>query len=537
MIQVSQIHLTPEQNEEFLKKKIAKILCVKVNEIVDYKIVKKSIDARKKPDIFFTYTVQCNLSCDENKVLDRNIRGVSIVHNQSYVFPKLGNQKMRHNPIVIGMGPAGLFCAYFLAKYGYKPIVLERGNDVDQRLNDVEEFWKSGQLNEESNVQFGEGGAGTFSDGKLNTLVNDKCGRNLEVLKIFVECGAPENILYDGKPHIGTEVLRTVVKNMRLKIIEWGGQVYFQHKVIGFQKEGQKLNQIMVEHKDQISFWPCEIAIWAIGHSARDTFQILYEHQVPMEAKPFSVGFRVQHEQSTINEAQYGEKQSDFLPPATYKLAAKTSSGRNIYSFCMCPGGYVVDASSEKRRLVVNGMSYSSREGVHANSAIVMSVSCEDFHSNHPLAGVYYQRKLEERAYLAGGGKIPCAYYGDFKSLVTGNIAKGNLNKKPQICGRYCFADLTNILSDELNHTFIEGMELFHKVIPEFNLDDTILSGVESRTSSPVRILRDDSFQSLDIYGMYPCGEGAGYAGGIVSAAMDGMKVAEKIGSIFKNLT
>lgn len=540
MIKINQIRLRPGHTEQQLYAKAAQILKIEKKEIRKLHIIKQSIDARKKPDIWYSYVVE--VEADKEEVLVKRAKNpqVTISHPVQYVFPGEkenpeggGRQRMKHRPVVIGAGPAGLFCSYFLALHGYKPVLLERGKDVDARQADVEHFWSTGELNTESNVQFGEGGAGTFSDGKLNTLIKDKDGKGRKVLELFAECGAPGNILYENKPHIGTDILRNVVKTMREKIIALGGEVRFESQVTDIRTESGQLTALEINHGELL---PCQAAVLAIGHSARNTFQMLYERAVPMEAKSFAVGFRVEHPQELINKSQYGETEHLHLPAAAYKVTAQTSYGRGVYSFCMCPGGYVVNASSEQGKLAVNGMSYSGRDGKNANSAIIVSVTPEDFGSSHPLAGIAFQQKLEEKAYRAGNGKVPVQTYGDFVYRVCHKKADINATKQdavqeqfhPDIKGQYTFADLSEILPDECNLALIEGMEQFDRVIPGFAMPQTFLSGVESRTSSPVRITRDETGQS-EIKGLYPCGEGAGYAGGITSAAMDGIGAAEKI--------
>lgn len=548
MIRVTQIKVPPEAGREILKKKAAKLLGIKESDIKKLYIVKQSIDARKKPEIFYSYTVDLELSLkaglSQEKIIKRCKNGQAVIANDvPYVFPV--GRPLKSRPVIVGMGPAGLFCGYFLAKYGYRPILLERGKDVEARTADVQAFWQTGKLNPSSNVQFGEGGAGTFSDGKLNTLIKDKDGRGREVLKIFVEHGAPEHILYDAKPHIGTDVLRKVVKSMREKILEFGGQVHFETKMLKllFHEETENskkhIKGVQVEEKGRIYEIPCEQVILAIGHSARDTFETLYKQKVPMEAKAFAVGMRVEHPQTMINESQYARTEAGALGAAPYKVAAKTGTGRGVYSFCMCPGGYVVNASSEEGRLAVNGMSYSDRGSANANSAIIVAVTPKDYGEDHPLAGVYFQRKLEQKAYDLGQGQIPVQRYGVFKACVEQGLSEEGLAEEertvvvekgfePCTKGAYRYADLTKILPAECNRAFVEGMEQFGRMIQGFNRPDALLLGVESRTSSPVRIHRDEHLQSL-IRGLFPCGEGAGYAGGITSAAMDGIRIAEEI--------
>ena len=526
MIRVSQIKVYYTSAPDMVFEKTAKALKIKPNQIQKLHIVKRSIDARKKPDIWYVYMVDVLVEKEE-EVLKRAKNPNAILYNEKeYSFPRSGNMPLNHRPVIVGTGPAGLFCGYFLAKAGYKPILLEQGKCVQERMEDVLKFWETGELNPNSNVQFGEGGAGTFSDGKLNTLIKDKDGKGKAVLKIFVECGAKEDILFDNKPHIGTDVLVSVVTNLRQKIIELGGEVRFSSKMtdISFDQTGAVQN-ITINEKEIL---PCQVLVLAIGHSARDTFHMLYEKNIPMLAKSFAVGFRVQHPQEMINKSQYGEADMTYLDAAAYKVTAQTSVNRGVYSFCMCPGGYVVNASSEKGHMTVNGMSYSKRDGQVANSAIIVSVSPDDFESKHPLAGLWFQKKLEQKAYEAGNGAVPIQSYGAFKNRVNGLSVSEEFTFKPAIKGAYIKADLTSILPQECNKAFVEGMEQFGKMIHGFNREDTILAGVESRTSSPIRIPRETDCQS-SITGLYPCGEGAGYAGGITSAAMDGILVAEKI--------
>lgn len=544
MLRVNQIKVYPDANLAHIRKKTASVLGIKSDDIQKLEIKKVSIDARKKPEIFYSYTVDVELKKElyskEDKLIKRcKTNQITKVEDKPYCFPNKGNKHLQKRPIIVGMGPAGLFCAYFLAKYGYQPILIERGKDVDTRTADVKYFWETGKLNTESNVQFGEGGAGTFSDGKLNTLIKDKDGRNHEVLRTFVCHGAPEKILYDYKPHIGTDILTEVVKNMREEIINSGGDVLFETKLQKLCIQDNCIKGVEVaDSKGDIRRLETELLVLAIGHSARDTFETLYEQKVPMEAKSFAVGFRVEHPQSMINEAMYGNADAGILGAAPYKVTAKTTVNRGVYSFCMCPGGYVVNASSEENRLAVNGMSYSDRGSVNANSAIIVSVTPEDYGSDHPLAGISFQRKLEEKAYIAGKGKIPVQYYGEFKDIIEQVIHKEHISSKYEPCtkGTYSFSDLSDILPTECNQAFIEGMESFASQIKGFNRPDALMLGVESRTSSPVRILRGDNLQS-SIKGLYPCGEGAGYAGGITSAAMDGIRVAEEIAKEYKSIS
>lgn len=543
MLRISQLKCQPGHTVEQLKQKAIQLLRIKEEELQQFTIIRQSIDARKKPDIFYSYTVDVQVKQEEKVYKKMKGKSVVKIEAEPYTFPTLGNKKLIHRPVVIGTGPAGLFCGYYLALHGYRPILLEQGADVDTRVKEVEAFWKGEPLQPDSNVQFGEGGAGTFSDGKLNTLVKDKDGRCKEVLNTFVTFGAKDSILYESKPHLGTDVLCGVVKQIREALIRLGGEVRFGSKVTDLRMQNGQITGVEVNHQEII---PSNITVLAIGHSARETFAMLYEKAIPMEAKSFAVGLRVEHPQSMINKSQYGMEDPQELGAAPYKVTAKTSSKRGVYSFCMCPGGYVVNASSEPGKLAVNGMSYSARDGKNANSAVIVAVTPQDFGSEHPLAGIAFQRKLEEKAYALGSGKIPVQHYGVFRQCVeTGKTQeelfkmKYNINMKeifPQNKGGCVFADVSQILPRECNVALVEGMEQFGRKIAGFNREDTILSGVESRTSSPVRILRGEDGQSA-VKGLYPCGEGAGYAGGITSAAMDGLRMAELIAAEYQPLS
>lgn len=534
MLRLNQIELSIRHNQEQLFQKVAEFLKVPRTDILSVDILRRSIDARKKPEIFYSYTLDVAVRQEEAVV--KRFRGrehlVSRSRTAPYVFPKSGRQPLSYPPVVVGMGPAGMFCGYFLALYGYRPILLERGKAVEERQKDVEEFWETGRLNPSSNVLFGEGGAGAFSDGKLNTLVKDREGRNGAVLETLVRFGAKDSIRYEAKPHIGTDALCRIVARMRREILRLGGTVRFESCVTGLETKDGKLKALVVNGGERIL---CRQAVLACGHSARDVFRLLLEKGVGMEAKPFAVGLRVEHPQEMINKSQYGMARPGSLGAASYKVTAKASDGRGVYSFCMCPGGYVVNASSEEGYLSVNGMSYSGRSGRNANSAIVVTVTPKDFGSDHPLSGVAFQRRLEKKAYELGQGRIPLQRYGDFQSRTAGKAEGGAQAQEgclPQCKGAFVWADVSQILPPEINRAIVEGMEAFGRQIPGFDRPDAILSGVESRTSSPVRILRDESLQS-ELRGLYPCGEGAGYAGGIASAAMDGMRAAEAIAGVY----
>ncbi|MBD5482919.1 MAG: FAD-dependent oxidoreductase [Lachnospiraceae bacterium] len=532
-------------DEALLMKKAAAILHVPPKAIQALFIRRRSIDARKKPQIFYIFSVDVVLSeFAEEQVLSKG-RNADCQKSPwvAYEFPKEGRKEMQGRPVIVGMGPAGLFCAYELALHGYRPILLERGKCVEERTEDVARFWREGVLLPESNVQFGEGGAGAFSDGKLNTLIKDKDGRCTEVLGILCAHGAKKEICYDHKPHIGTDALCEVVRNMRKTIAAHGGEIRFETRLSGLRIENGKVTGVSAVCDGQECDIACGSVVLAIGHSARDTVQMLYDSGIEMEAKPFAVGLRVEHPQALIDQSQYGKTEAGILGAAAYKLTAQTKSGRGVYTFCMCPGGYVVNASSEPDILAVNGMSYSGRDGSNANSAVIVTVTPEDYGDTHPLSGIAFQRDLERRAYEIGKGSIPVQRYGDFKAEVlaqavqsekdTGNIS-AFASFEPCIKGRYTYANVSAILPRELSEAFVEGMEAFGRKIPHYNDARTLLEGVESRTSSPVRILRNEELVCRTADNLYPCGEGAGYAGGIMSAAMDGVRVAEAIAEKYR---
>ena len=524
MIRIRQIKVPVENdNLQELRKKICQKVKCQDKDIIDVKISKKSLDARFKPNIFYIYEVDIKVS-NEDIILTKNSsnKDISETPDETYKTPKKGNIKLNKRPIIVGSGPAGLFSAYLLAEEGYKPLIIERGEPVDKRVKTVEHFWNTGELKENSNVQFGEGGAGTFSDGKLNTLVKDKDYRMKKVFEIFVECGASPDILYTHNPHIGTDILRNVVKNMRNKIISLGGTFLYNTCLTNLIIENNQIKGIEINNKEIID---TGVIVLAIGHSARDTFQMLQDNNITLEPKPFAIGLRIQHPQELINTNQYGKNYNKNLPQASYKLTYKTKEGRGVYSFCMCPGGYVVNSSSEKGRLAINGMSYNDRNSVNANSAIVVTVTPDDY-GNNSLDGMNYQRKLEELTYKLGNGKIPVQLLKDFHNNVETSYL-GNVS--PIFKGDYKLSNLNNILPRFISNSIKEALPNFDKKIKGFNQDDALLAGLESRTSSPVRIPRNDNLESIDIKGLYPCGEGAGYAGGITTSAMDGLKVAEVI--------
>lgn len=525
MIRINQIKLPIEHDKNALLGKIAKSLKITKEQVKDYEIVKKSIDARKKPELFYVYSVNVTVEKEDHILKHLHDRNIAKVAQKEYHIPKIdcqNTQETKSRPVIVGAGPAGLFCAYELVLAGLQPLVIERGKRVEERTRDVLKFWETGVLDPSSNVQFGEGGAGTFSDGKLNTLVKDSMGRNRFVLETFVAFGAPEKILYENKPHIGTDILSTVIANMRNFMIEHGAEFRFETCVTDFRFENNCLCGLELNHAEWIDVTTC---VLAIGHSARDTFEVLNRHALNMSAKSFAVGFRVEHPQEMINKAQYGELYYDKLSAAPYKVTANLENGRGVYSFCMCPGGYVVNASSVEGHLAVNGMSYSDRNSKNANSAIIVSVTPDDFPGEGPLSGVAFQMELEKKAYERCNGKIPQQLFGDYcKNQASTSYGAFSSETK----GERAFCNLRGLLTEEMEASFIEGMHHFSKAIAGFDREDAILSGVESRTSSPVRITRDETFMA-NYKGIYPCGEGAGYAGGITSAAMDGLKVAEAI--------
>ena len=508
-IKISILH----DSKEELENKISKLLKTKVKI---NKILKKSIDARDKNNILYVYELDIEVS-NETKYLNRN--NIIKTPNEEYVLPNTNLDK-NIRPIIIGSGPAGLFSAYLLVELGYKPIIYEQGEEIDNRVKSIEEFWNNNKLNVTSNIQFGEGGAGTFSDGKLNTLVKDKNYRAKKVFEIFVENGAPEEIMYINKPHIGTDLLRSIIKNMRNKIISLGGEFHFNSKLTDIIIKNNEVKQIEINNKELID---CHILLLAIGHSARDTFYMLNDKKVDMKNKPFAVGLRVMHDRDFIDYSQYGEMKK-YLPTADYKLTYITKEGRGVYSFCMCPGGYVINSSSEDNHLVINGMSNHNRDSKSSNSAIVVTVNEKDYGANL-FDGLLYQRKMEAMAYEYLSGKIPIQSYRDFVDNKTNN----NPSKvSKEIKGSYSEANLNDIIPKYISSSIKEAMLNFDNKIKGFASSNPLFLGVETRTSSPIRIIRDDNGMS-NIKGIYPCGEGAGYAGGITSAAIDGLKQAENV--------
>lgn len=498
--------------------KALKVAGIKESNVLERKLLRLSIDARHKEHIHKIFTVGLLV-----KNYAKSRKNVTVMDKEpKYIFKATGTNKLNRRPVVVGFGPAGMFCSYMLAKYGFQPIIIERGSKIEKRIEKIEKFWNDGILDTECNVQFGEGGAGTFSDGKLNTGIKDKENRIQFVLETFVKFGAKENILYDAKPHIGTDILAEVVKNMRNDIESMGGTFLFDTALTEIILTDNQLKQLVLSDGSIID---TDICVLAIGHSARDTFSMLYSKNIPMEQKPFAIGVRVEHLQADINKNLYGFF-DNRLGAAPYKLTYKAKNGRGVYSFCMCPGGYVVNASSEKEHLVVNGMSYNGRNSHNANSAIVVTITPKDFKSDHALAGVDLQREIEKRAFQIGKGSIPVQKFCDFKS----NKPSASFGKiKPEVKGKVTFADINRILPQYICDSIKEGMAYFGSVIKGFDDDDVLLSAVESRTSSPVRIIRNENDFQSEIQGLFPAGEGAGYAGGITSAAIDGMKIFEYI--------
>lgn len=529
MIKLSQIHVPVSHTEQDVVRACAKQLHVPESAVMKYEILKKSIDARKKENIGYSYAVAVCVEHEKNFIK----KGFEAYEPKEYRYCIEGTRELRHRPVIVGSGPAGLFCAYMLANAGFRPIVLERGPQMETRIREVNAFHEGGEVNPEANIQFGEGGAGTFSDGKLNTLVKDKDGKGRFVLKTFVSFGAPKEILYLNKPHIGTDVLRTVIVKLREEIIRLGGEFHFDTKVTSVRAENGTLRFVQTESCSLES----DICVLAIGHSSRDTIAKLYQDGIMMEPKAYAMGIRIQHAADFINRCQYGDA-ADLLPTADYKLTHTCRDGRGVYSFCMCPGGYVVNASSEPGRLAINGMSNHARDAANSNSAIVVTVTPDDYreamHSDSPLCGMDYQRKLEEAAYAAGKGNIPTQRYEDFRND-TATTTCGKI--RPVTKGAVRYTKLSECLPKYLADDILEGIEAFDRMMPGFADADALLSAIESRTSSPVRINRDEQLQSVSVKGLYPCGEGAGYAGGIMSAAMDGIRVFEAIIKEYKGIS
>lgn len=553
MIRISQLKLKVGHTREELFEEI--IHQAHGKRPVSWRIVRKSVDARKKPQLFYVYTIDAEFE-NEKKLLSAKKSKWTRSTVVKYRFPynkKNGSGASStevstiDRAVIVGMGPAGLFAALVLARAGFAPIVFERGDCVEKRSEIVEHFFESGELDEESNVQFGEGGAGTFSDGKLNTLVKDKFGRNHFVLKEFVKHGAPEEILYEAKPHIGTDILKDVVASIRKEIESLGGEVHFRTKVCDIlcekisgsvaereRAEAEKnllmqdkqLTGLILEKEGVQAEYPCRNVIFAIGHSARDTFLMLQNRNIAMEQKSFSVGARIEHSQEMINKRQYG-KAYKKLPAADYKMAVHLESGRGVYTFCMCPGGRVVASASEDGGVVTNGMSYFARDGKNANSALLVNVTPSDFKTDDPLAGMYFQREIEQRAFEVGGKNYnaPCQRVGDF----LGTESNSEYTVEPTYKPNVTWVNLDEVFPKFITDSMREGIVLMDNKLHGFADSGAVITGPETRSSSPVRIIRDKKTMQSNIKGLYPCGEGAGYAGGIMSAAVDGIKIAEMV--------
>ncbi len=525
MLRILNVNLCLDYENDDLINIASKRLDISKKYIDKVSIYKKSIDARRKKDIHFICSIDVVLSKSfkaYKKLISKNV-----IEVYPYVYKLPEHKKLGSTPVVVGFGPAGMFASLILSELGYDPIIIERGKGIDERTVDVNNFWKNSNLNTESNVQFGEGGAGTFSDGKLNTGIKDT--RIRKVLEEFVSCGAPEEILYSTKPHIGTDKLKTTVKNLRKKIISFGADIRFETKLEKIIIKDDKITSVIVRFKEQIYEIKTNILILAIGHSARDTFKMLYDNGICMEPKPFSVGARIEHLQEMINKSQFGQFYNHkSLGAADYKLSVHLKNKRGVYTFCMCPGGEVVAAASEKGGLVTNGMSEYKRDKLNANSALLVGVYPSDFKTNHPLAGIEFQRDLEKKAFLLGGSNYnaPVQLVGDF---LRGNPSKSVGTVEPSYKPGYNLCDISYCFPEFVLESLKQGITEIDKKLYGFASYDAVLTAVETRSSSPVRIIRDKKCESINLKGLYPCGEGAGYAGGIISAAVDGIKTAENI--------
>ena len=519
MIRLRDISLPPEHNAHQLTFEAARMLRVPNSKIKRLRLVRRSVDARKKPEVRIIYTVDVAVEGNEQKILKQSgCKRASPAPVCAYRVAKIRNVS-GNRPVVVGFGPAGMFAALVLAMAGLRPLVLERGEDAGTRHQKVQRFFETGQLDPKSNVQFGEGGAGTFSDGKLNTGVNNP--RIGWILEQFVKAGAREDILYDAKPHVGTDVLLTVVQNLRKRILELGGEVRFQTKAERLKLENGMLRGVVTDSGEEIS---CDHCILAIGHSARDTFRMLEQLGVPMEPKPFAMGVRIEQKQETINLAQYG-KENPALPPADYKLVEHLAE-ETVYTFCMCPGGYVVAAASEEGGVVTNGMSNADRDGENANAALLVTVKPEEFPYEGPLGGARWQEEIERKAYAVSGSyHAPAQTVGDF---LAGRPSTGPGKVLPTYRPGVHWCDLGDVLPQKLVRAMKEAIPRLDGKLRGFGNAEGVLTAPETRSSSPVRILRDENRES-PVRGLYPTGEGAGYAGGIMSAAIDGMMTAEKI--------
>jgi len=527
MIRLTEVKLPLGHPEGEIEAAILQRLGIPADDLTGYAVFKRGVDARKKRNILFTYTLDVELR-DEAAILERfkNDPHVSIAPDTTYCFVAQAPQNLSSRPVIIGMGPAGLFAGLLLAQMGFRPLILERGKAVRERTKDTFGLWRQGVLNPESNVQFGEGGAGTFSDGKLHSQIKDPRHLGRKVLAEFVKAGAPEEILYVGKPHIGTFRLVGMVEKMRETIQSLGGEIRFESRVDDIEITDRKVCGVVLASGERIA---TNHLVLAVGHSARDTFEMIHRRGVYIEAKPFSIGFRIEHPQSLIDRARYGGNAGNpLLGAADYKLVHHASNGRSVYSFCMCPGGTVVAAASEAGRVVTNGMSQYSRNERNANAGIVVGITPEDYPGD-PLAGMEFQRRWESRAFKLGGGNYcaPGQLVGDF---LAGRPSRNFGAVQPSYTPGVHLCDLSSALPDYAIAAIREALPAFAKQIKGFDLPDAVLTGVETRTSSPIRIKRhDDDLQSINTQGLYPAGEGAGYAGGILSAAVDGIRVAEAV--------
>lgn len=522
MIRLSNIKIGLDFDFNNIVYKVSRELNVKNSDILSCKISRKSIDARNKSNVYFVCSFDVEVKKEAKTPLCKDVEEIEEVKEW-----EVQKKKSNHRPIIVGSGPAGMFAGIVLAEAGLNPIIIERGSEVSKRKDDVEMFWKTGKLNGESNVQFGEGGAGTFSDGKLMSGIK-KDEFTTKVLKEFVKAGAPEEILYLAKPHIGTDNLAIVVEKIRKRIVSLGGEYRFNTKLEDLLISGGKIAAGIFRDKNSTYELETDNLILAIGHSARDTFEMIYEKGLAVEQKAFSVGVRIEHQQKLINKSQYGKfSENQLLGAAEYKMAVHLPNERSCYTFCMCPGGEVVAAASEEGRVVTNGMSHFARNKENANSAILVGVTPSDFGSSHPLAGMHFQRKIEEDAYKAGGANYsaPAQLVGDFlKDKSSTKIGDVNPSYRPGVF----LTNMGEVLPKYVVDTMRTALVEMDKKIRGFASYDAVLTGVETRSSSPIKIIRDETLQS-NIKGLYPCGEGAGYAGGILSAAVDGIKVAKMI--------
>lgn len=523
MILVRNLKLSPGETQNKLKNLAAKKLRVAPDEVKSITVIKRSLDARKKDDIKYVYAVAAEVSGNEEKIIARaKSPDVTVYEPVQYEIPHVGERLKR--PLIVGFGPAGMFAALVLSKAGMRPIVIERGQDALTRKEKVDRFHSTGELDTECNIQFGEGGAGTFSDGKLNTGTHDK--RLSWMLREFASHGAPESVTYDAKPHIGTDILINVVQNIRREVVALGGEVRFGTKLERLVIEDGKITGAVVTGPEGAYTIDCDELILAIGHSARDTFETLNAQHIHMEPKAFSMGVRIEHKQSDIDLAQYGRARED-LPAADYSLNVHLPDGTSAYTFCMCPGGNVFAAASESGGVVTNGMSYSRRDGENSNSALLVTLHTEDFPGEGVLAGMHWQREIEQAAYRYGGGNYlaPAQTVGDF---LAHSPSKGPGMVLPTYRPGVVWGELRDVLPERITDVLENALPELGKKLRGFDSPDAVMTAPETRSSSPVRILRDASLSS-EVRGLYPCGEGAGYAGGISSAAVDGMRCAEAV--------